>query len=377
VSTTAATTALGGSASPSMLIEQVAYQVKKVIVGQDALIERLLVALLARGHVLVEGVPGLAKTMAIKTLAEAFSGQFQRIQFTPDLVPSDLVGTRIYNQKDGDFQTSLGPVFTNLLLADEINRAPAKVQSALLEVMQERQVTIGRETHRVPDPFLVMATQNPIENEGTYQLPEAQVDRFMLKVVVGYPTPTEEFVIVERMTNRLEGAHPVISVEQLRALQHAADAVYVDPALIEYSVRITTATRDLASVGLRDLARYVTWGASPRASINMILAAKALAVLRGREYAVPEDVRDLALDVLRHRMTLSYEALADGVRADDLVVRVLASVRMPDAPMYERRAVATPTTQAPIPGPSAPLYPAPAPGPSSHGSDNFWAPGNS
>ena len=266
-------------------LEQVAYQVKKVIVGQDGLIERLLVALLARGHVLVEGVPGLAKTMAIKTLAQSIGGQFQRIQFTPDLVPADLIGTRIYNQKTGDFQTSLGPVFANLLLADEINRAPAKVQSALLEVMEERQVTIGRESHAVPDPFLVMATQNPIESEGTYQLPEAQLDRFMLKVLVGYPSPTEEFVIVERMTNPMEPTIPVIDVDQLRVLQQAAADVYVDPSLIEYAVKIATATRDLGSIGLKDQDRYVTFGASPRASINMILAAKALAVIRGRDYA--------------------------------------------------------------------------------------------
>src|SRR5215468_7427855 len=213
-------------------MEQVLYEVKKVIVGQDHLLERLIVALLARGHVLVEGVPGLAKTMAIKTLASAIGGEFQRIQFTPDLVPADLVGTRVYNQKTGDFNTSLGPVFTNLLLADEINRAPAKVQSALLEVMQERQVTIAGESHRVPDPFLVMATQNPIETEGTYALPEAQVDRFMLKVLVGYPSPTEEFVIVERMTGTLEAVRKVITAEQLLVQQQACDAVYADPALM-------------------------------------------------------------------------------------------------------------------------------------------------
>src|SRR2546423_4918442 len=236
-------------------MEQVLFEVKKIIVGQDHLLERLLVALLARGHILVEGVPGLAKTMAIKTLAESIGGEFKRIQFTPDLVPADLVGTRIYNQKTGEFNTSLGPVFTNLLLADEINRAPAKVQSALLEVMQERQVTIGRETFKVPNPFLVLATQNPIETEGTYSLPEAQVDRFMLKVLVGYPTPTEEFVIVERMTAALETVQRVIGAAQLVTLQRAADAVFVDPALIEYSVRVATASRNVASLGLHDLAR--------------------------------------------------------------------------------------------------------------------------
>src|SRR4249920_2058050 len=242
-------------------LEQVLYEVKRVIVGQDALLERMVVALLARGHLLVEGVPGLAKTMAVKTLAQAIGGEFQRIQFTPDLVPADIVGTRIFNQKVGEFQVSLGPVFANLVLADEINRAPAKVQSALLEAMQERQVTIGRETHRLPDPFLVMATQNPIESEGTYPLPEAQVDRFMLKVLIDYPTPTEEFVIVERMTASHEPAGRAIDAEQLKGLQHAADAVFVDPALVEYAVKLTNGTRDLSAIGLGELAPYVAYGA--------------------------------------------------------------------------------------------------------------------
>ena len=317
-------------------LQQVAYEVKKVIVGQDALLERLLVALLARGHVLVEGVPGLAKTMAIKTLSESIGGQFQRIQFTPDLVPADLIGTRIYNQKLGEFQTSLGPVFTNLLLADEINRAPAKLQSALLEVMQERQVTIGRESHPVPNPFLVMATQNPIESEGTYQLPEAQLDRFMLKVLVGYPSQTEEFVIVDRMTRRHEPPRAVIDIEQLKVLQQASDAVYVDPALMEYAVNLARATRDPGGVGLGEISRYITFGASPRASINMILAAKALAVLRGRDYAVPDDVRDISLDVLRHRVVLSYEALTDDVSPDDILLRVLTGVRLPDPSQHRQ-----------------------------------------
>jgi len=316
-------------------MEQVLYEVKKVIVGQDHLLERLLVALLARGHVLVEGVPGLAKTMAIKTLANTIGGQFQRIQFTPDLVPADLIGTRIYSQKTGDFSTSLGPVFTNLLLADEINRAPAKVQSALLEVMQERQVTIGRETHKVPNPFLVMATQNPIESEGTYPLPEAQVDRFMLKVLVGYPTATEEFVIVERMTQALQSAAQVLTPEQLLALQNQAAQVYVDPALMEYAVKLVAATRDPQSVGQGELAQYMTFGASPRASINLILAARALALLRDRTYALPEDVRDLALDVIRHRLVLSYEALADNVDSDTLLNRILGTVPLPQVQPQE------------------------------------------
>jgi MoxR-like ATPase len=293
------------------------------------------VALLARGHILVEGVPGLAKTMAIKTLAEAIGGEFKRIQFTPDLVPADLVGTRIYNQKTGEFNTSLGPVFTNLLLADEINRAPAKVQSALLEVMQERQVTIGRETHAVPNPFLVLATQNPIETEGTYALPEAQVDRFMFKVLVGYPSPTEEFVIVERMTGVLPDVQKVLTTEQLIGLQQEAARVYVDPALIEYAVRMVTATRDLKAAGQPELGRYLMFGASPRASINMILAARALAYVRGRMYALPQDVRDMALDVMRHRMVLSYEALSDNITADDLLTRILDRIPVPVVPLHE------------------------------------------
>jgi MoxR-like ATPase len=316
-------------------MERLLYEVKTVIVGQDHLLERLVVALLARGHILVEGVPGLAKTMAIKTLAEAIGGEFKRIQFTPDLVPADLVGTRIYNQKTGEFNTSFGPVFTNLLLADEINRAPAKVQSALLEVMQERQVTIGRETFPVPNPFLVLATQNPIETEGTYALPEAQVDRFMLKVLVGYPTVTEEFVIVERMTGVLKAVQKILTSQQLLALQQDAASVYVDPALIEYAVKMVTATREPKVVGLKEIEPYVTFGASPRASINLILAARALAFVRGRSYALPQDVLDMALDVMRHRVVLSYEALSDNVSADDLLKRILNRIPMPEVPLHE------------------------------------------
>jgi MoxR-like ATPase len=324
-----------GDAQNRMPMERVLYEVKKVIVGQDHLLERLVVALLARGHILVEGVPGLAKTMAIKTLAEAIGGEFKRIQFTPDLVPADLVGTRIYNQKTGEFTTSLGPVFTNLLLADEINRAPAKVQSALLEVMQERQVTIGRETFRVPNPFLVLATQNPIETEGTYALPEAQVDRFMLKVLVGYPTPTEEFVIVERMTGYLQAVQEVLTTEQLLALQERAYRVYVDPALIEYATRVVGATRQPQDVGLKELGRYVTFGASPRASINLILTARALAFVRGRDYVLPQDVLDMALDVMRHRLVLSYEALSDNVTGDDVLKQILDRIPLPAVPLHE------------------------------------------
>jgi MoxR-like ATPase len=316
-------------------MERVLYEVKKIIVGQDNLLERLVVALLARGHILVEGVPGLAKTMAIKTLAESIGGEFKRIQFTPDLVPADLVGTRIYNQKTGEFNTSLGPVFTNLLLADEINRAPAKVQSALLEVMQEHQVTIGRETFKVPDPFLVLATQNPIETEGTYALPEAQVDRFMLKVLVGYPDTTEEFVIVERMTGALQAVQRVLTTEQLIGLQKEVDKVFVEPSLIEYAVRMVTATRQPKIIGLEDLGRYILFGASPRASINLILTGRALAYVRGRNYVLPQDVLDMALDVIRHRMVLSYEALSDNVSSDDILNQIIDRIPIPVVPLRE------------------------------------------
>jgi len=314
---------------PARPMEQVLYEVKKVIVGQDHLLERLAVALLARGHLLVEGVPGLAKTMAIKTLAASIGGDFKRIQFTPDLVPADLVGTRIYNQKTGEFGTSLGPVFTNLLLADEINRAPAKVQSALLEVMQEHQVTIGRETFRVPDPFLVLATQNPIETEGTYALPEAQIDRFMLKVLIGYPSTTEEFVIVERITGQLETVEQVLSTDRLIQLQREADRVYVDPSLIDYAVRLVAATRTPRTYGVPELERYVTFGASPRASINLILTARALAYVRGRTYAIPQDVQDMAHDVMRHRLVLSFEALSNNVTSDTVLAAILRHVPPP------------------------------------------------
>jgi len=311
-------------------IEKVLYEVKKTIVGQDLLLERLLVALLARGHILVEGVPGLAKTLAVKSLAQAIGGDFHRVQFTPDLVPADIVGTRVYHQPSGEFQVQLGPVFTNLLLADEINRAPAKVQSALLEVMQERQVTIGRETHPVPNPFLVMATQNPIENEGVYPLPEAQVDRFMMKVVVGYPSVTEEFVVVERALAPAAVIQRIIDPATLVQLQQEADRVYVDPSLIEFAVHLAHASREPARVGLTDLARYVTFGASPRSSISLVLAGRALAFIRGREYVIPEDLTDLALDVLRHRLVLSYEALSDEVTPDLILAKILANLTVPE-----------------------------------------------
>ena len=322
------------------LMEQILYEVKRVVVGQDRFLERVMVALLAGGHLLVEGVPGLAKTLTVKTLAGVLQGQFKRIQFTPDLVPADLIGTRIYNQRDGDFSTALGPVFTNLLLADEINRAPAKVQSALLEVMQERQVTIAGQTHFVPEPFLVMATQNPIETEGTYPLPEAQVDRFMMKVLVGYPTDEEEFVIAQRVTGPRIDVNPVASMKQLAALQRECRQVYVDPSLVQYAVKLVTATRAPAEVGLKDLAPMITFGASPRATIGLIEGAKALAMMRGRTYALPEDMSDLVPDVLRHRLVLSYEALSEGLAADQVVLRIMAKVPPPPKPLAHDRLAA-------------------------------------
>ncbi len=315
------------------LMERILYEVKKVVVGQDHFLERVLVAILAQGHLLVEGVPGLAKTLTVKTVARAIRGTFRRIQFTPDLVPADLVGTRVYNQRTSEFTTSLGPVFSNLLLADEINRAPAKVQSALLEVMQERQVTIAGETHKVPEPFLVMATQNPIETEGTYPLPEAQVDRFMIKVLVGYPTEEEEFVIVERVTGVANTVSQVATTDQLSALQRECRSGYVDPSLTQYAVKLATATRNPEKYGIKDLQRYLSYGASPRASIHLIEGARALAYLRGRDYVLPEDVTDMAPDVLRHRLVLTYEALAEAVSADQLIARVMQHIPAPEKPL--------------------------------------------
>ncbi|MFM9997273.1 MAG: AAA family ATPase [Burkholderiaceae bacterium] len=317
----------------AQLMEQILYEVKRVVVGQDRFLERVMVAMLAQGHLLVEGVPGLAKTLTIKTLANTVRGSFKRIQFTPDLVPADLVGTRFYNQKTGEFGTALGPVFTNLLLADEINRAPAKVQSALLEVMQERQVTIAGVSHPVPLPFLVMATQNPIETEGTYPLPEAQVDRFMMKVLVDYPSEEEEFVIVQRVTGPAVAVSAVATTEQLAQLQRACRDVYVDPSLVQYAVRLVAATRDPERHDLKDLRRLISYGASPRATINLTEAARALAMLRGRGYVLPEDMADLVPDVLRHRLVLSYEALSEGLSADDLIATIMAKIAMPARPL--------------------------------------------
>jgi MoxR-like ATPase len=323
-----------GRAEMAALMERILYEVKKVVVGQDHFLERVLVAILAQGHLLVEGVPGLAKTLTVKTLARTIRGTFKRIQFTPDLVPADLVGTRIYNQKTGDFATALGPVFTNLLLADEINRAPAKVQSALLEVMQEYQVTIAGQTHKVPAPFLTMATQNPIETEGTYPLPEAQVDRFMMKVLVGYPTEEEEFVIVDRVTGVAEpDVMAVATTDQLSALQRDCRKSYVDPSLMQYAVRLAAATRLPERHGLPGLAKYLSFGASPRAPIHTIEGAKALAYLRGRTYVLPEDVIDLVPDVFRHRLVLTYQALSEGMTADDLIRQVMQKIPAPEKPL--------------------------------------------
>src|SRR5580700_6856176 len=311
------------------------HEIKRVIVGQDAMLERLLISLLAGGHVLLEGVPGLAKTLTVKTLAAVLGGSYGRIQFTPDLVPTDLVGTRVYRPDTGNFDTELGPVFANFLLADEINRAPAKVQSALLEVMQEQQVTIGGTTYEVPLPFIVMATQNPIESEGTYPLPEAQVDRFMMKVVVDYPSVTEEHAIVDRALRAAEPVRSMLGPADLIAMQEAAREIYVDPAVVEYAVRLVTATRRPLSAGL-DLKRYISYGASPRASIALVTGARSLAFLHGREYVLPADVSELALDVLRHRIVLSYEALADEVTADTIITKVLDAVTAPDVVLSGR-----------------------------------------
>jgi MoxR-like ATPase len=307
-------------------LEQALFEIRRVIAGQDRMLERVLVCLLAQGHLLIEGVPGLAKTLTIKTTAGVLGGTFARVQFTPDLVPSDLVGTRIYRPDQGSFETELGPIFCNFLLADEINRAPAKVQSALLEVMQERQVTIAHTTYPVPDPFLVMATQNPIESEGTYPLPEAQVDRFMLKVLIDYPEHDEELTIVQRQLVAHPDLREVLSLEDLRELQRQVADIYVDPALVSYAVALAAVTRTPGN----DLARFVAFGASPRGPIALTQAARALALIRGRDYATTEDVKELAKDALRHRIVLSYEALAEAVTADSILDSVIGTVPVPE-----------------------------------------------
>ncbi|MFI5047166.1 MAG: AAA family ATPase [Acidimicrobiia bacterium] len=327
----------------AVLLERTLFEVKKVIVGQDRMVERLLVCLLARGHCLLEGVPGLAKTLAAETLAATVRGDFARIQFTPDLMPSDLVGTRIYRPSREQFETELGPIFANFVLADEINRAPAKVQSALLEVMAERHVSIAGITHAVPDPFLVLATQNPIESEGVYALPEAQRDRFLLKVCIDYPTPMQELEIVRRMGVDPPRPDPALKLRQLLDLQRLADAVYVDPAITWYAVSLVFATRTPADQGFDDLVPLIAFGASPRATLGLVAGSRALALVRGRTYVLPQDVYDLAPEVLRHRIVLSYEALADGVEADHIIDRIVTSIATPRiTPGQDRQAEARP-----------------------------------
>lgn len=310
-------------------LERAIFEVKKVIVGQDQLVERMFVALLARGHCLLEGVPGVAKTLAVQTVATVVGGSFARVQFTPDLVPADIVGTRIYRPGNQTFDVELGPVFVNFLLADEINRAPAKVQSALLEVMAERQVSLGGRTHILPDPFLVMATQNPIEQEGVYPLPEAQRDRFLLKVIVGYPTDSEEREIIYRMGVDTPRPDNLLGPDDMLALQQRADHVFVHNALIDYAVRLVLATRAPADFDMPDLAGLIQYGASPRASLGLVRSVRALALLRGRDYALPQDIQDIAPDVLRHRLVLSYDALADEVAPDTIIEQVMAGVPLP------------------------------------------------
>jgi MoxR-like ATPase len=322
---------------PREALQEALHEIKRVIVGQDAMLERLLVSLLAGGHVLLEGVPGLAKTLTVKTAAEVLGGTFSRIQFTPDLVPSDLVGTRIYRPQTGDFDVELGPVFANFLLADEINRAPAKVQSALLEVMQERQVTIAGRTHQVPRPFLVLATQNPIESEGTYPLPEAQVDRFLMKILVDYPSPGEEAAVVGRSLTGGAEVRELLSLTDLERYARAADNVLVDRDMIEYAVTLADATRHPGRHGLQDLERLVEYGASPRGPIGLIQAARVLALLRGRGHVTADDVRDLAADVLRHRLVLTYDALSEGITADSILERVLGAIAAPQTDHIQRR----------------------------------------
>jgi MoxR-like ATPase len=317
-------------------LEQTLFEVKRVIVGQDHLVERLLTALLADGHCLLEGVPGVAKTLAAQTLATAVGGTFSRIQFTPDLVPSDIVGTRIYRASKETFDVELGPVMANLVLADEINRAPAKVQSALLEAMAERQVSIGGRSYPVPSPFLVLATQNPIESEGVYQLPEAQRDRFLMKVTVGYPTDADELAILYRMSAGRPQARQVLDPQWLAALQARATTVFVHHAVAEYVVRLVLATRQPARFGLPEVAPLLAYGASPRATLGLVAAARGLALLRGREYVLPEDVRELAVDVISHRLVLSFDAAAEGVSADSVVRRLVDAVPPPQiAPQDE------------------------------------------
>ncbi len=320
---------------PREALESALFEIKRVIIGQDAMLERVMVALLSGGHVLLEGVPGLAKTLTIKTLASVVGGSFSRIQFTPDLVPSDLVGTRIYRPDTGRLDTELGPVFANFLLADEINRAPAKVQSALLEVMQEQQVTIGGRSHVVPLPFLVLATQNPIESEGTYPLPEAQVDRFLMKILVDYPAPGDEAAVVDRSLDPVGAVEERLTVSDLLRFREAAANVIVDREVVDYAVALADATRRPGRYGLTEVEALLSYGASPRGPIGLVHAARSLALLRGRRHVLASDVRDLAPEVLRHRLVLSYEGLSEGVRPDDLLEQVMEAVPEPDRRGFE------------------------------------------
>jgi MoxR-like ATPase len=313
----------------STQLEQAVFEMRKVVVGQDRVLERLMVALLANGHALLEGVPGLGKTITLRTMARVVGGTFSRIQFTPDLIPADIVGTRIYRASQERFDVEVGPILANLVLADEINRAPAKVQSAMLEVMAERQVTIGDRTFPAPVPFLVMATQNPIESEGVYPLPEAQRDRFLMRIPIGYPTADEEREIVRRMGSSPEDAEKILDPEDVVGMQKAAASVFVDPAVTDYAIRLVLATRDAAAAGVPALGRYIEYGASPRASIGLITAGQAMALLRGRGYVLPQDVYDIAYDVLNHRIVLSYDALAEGVTVDDVLVELLSTMPAP------------------------------------------------
>jgi len=352
-------------ASDAGALERVLFEIKRVIVGQERVVERMLVSLLAQGHCLLEGVPGVAKTLAVETLAKTVGGTFSRLQFTPDLVPSDIIGTRIYRPGSESFDTELGPIMANFVLADEINRAPAKVQSAMLEVMAEKHVTIGGKRYDVPQPFLVLATQNPIESEGVYPLPEAQRDRFLMKINVDYPTGAEEREIVYRMGAQPPVANPVISTEELQRLQQVSGRVFVHHAIVDYVVRVVLATRHPNEHGLPDVGRWVSYGASPRASLGLIAAGRALALLRGRDYVLPQDVLDIATDVLAHRLVLSYDAVADGVPAAHAVRRVLQTVPLPQVAPRQRADVPGmqpyPPQQQPIQGPPPGLPPQPQP----------------
>lgn len=371
-------------AADATALERTLFEVKRVIVGQERMVERMLVSLLARGHCLLEGVPGVAKTLAVETLARTVSGSFARLQFTPDLVPSDIIGTRIYRPGAEKFDTELGPVFANFVLADEINRAPAKVQSALLEVMAERQVSLGGQRYPMPNPFLVLATQNPIESEGVYPLPEAQRDRFLMKITVDYPSAAEEREIVYRMGVEPPVAEAVISTDQLIALQKRAGRVFVHHAVVDYVVRLVIATRQPAEFGLPDVAGWVSYGASPRASLGLIAAGRALALLRGRDYVLPQDVLDVAIDVLPHRMVMSYDAIADGITANHAVSRVLQTVALPQVAPRQRAtagyiapAGAPPQNGAPVSNGApvnngSPQYGAPQAGPTQGGQS--WGP---